>query len=93
VPKHNLHDCHMLEGAPHFVPWKCRLQNQLQEVEQSYLVEKEGVLPTYPKDLAKHNRKLIKEKQIVLDSVENHLIPHITKKKMNREMHIALVTL
>jgi hypothetical protein len=52
----------MLEGASNFVPWKCRLQNLLEEVELWYLVEKEVVLPTDPKELAEHNRKLVKVK-------------------------------
>jgi hypothetical protein len=93
MTNHSVQDCHMLKDASNFVPWKCKVQNLLEEVELWFLVEKEVVLPTNPKDLAKHNRKSIKAKQIILDLVKDHLIPHIAEKKTTKEMQIALVTL
>jgi hypothetical protein len=65
----------------------------LEEVELWYLVEKDVVLTIDPKDLAKHTRKLVKEKCIILDLVKDHLIPHIAEKKMAKDMSDALVTL
>lgn len=55
---------------------KMLLKNLLKEVEQRYLVDKDR--PSIdPKDLAKHIKKSSKEKQIVLDSMKDHLIPRI----------------
>lgn len=45
------------------------------------------MLPTNPKDLAKHTRKLVKVKQILLDLVKDHLIPHIADRKMAKNMY------
>jgi hypothetical protein len=61
------------------VLWKCRLQNLLEVVNLWYLVE-EVKPPTDPKDLAKYNKNAVNTKQILLDSVKDHLIPHITSK-------------
>jgi hypothetical protein len=53
----------------------------------------EVVLPTDIKDLAEHNRKLVKVKGIIMNLVNDHLIPCIVEKKMTRKMHTTLVTL
>jgi hypothetical protein len=42
-------------------------------------IEASPTAPT-PKDSAEHN-KVAKEKQIILDSLKNHLMLHIAKKK------------
>jgi hypothetical protein len=62
MTNHSLQDCNMLEGASNFVPWKCRLQNLLEELELWYLMGQEVVLPIDTEDLVEHNRKSIEEK-------------------------------
>jgi hypothetical protein len=47
--------------------------------------------PTYPQQLAK--KREVKAKQTILNSIEDHLIPHISKKKMVKEIFNALVSL
>lgn len=78
MTSHDLRDCHMLEGASNFDPWKCTLQILLEEVDLWYLVGKDMVLPIDPKNLAKHTRKSIKVKQI---------------KKMAKDMYDDMITL
>jgi hypothetical protein len=48
--------------------------------------------PTYLQQLAAHNKKEVKAKQMTLDGIKDHLIPHISKKTMN-EILDALVSL
>jgi hypothetical protein len=43
--------------------------------------------------LAAHKKKEVKAKQVLLDSVKDHLIPHISEKKTAKEMYDALVGL
>jgi hypothetical protein len=69
------------------------LQNLLEEVELWYFVDTEVAPPIDLKDLVEHTKKSIKVKQIILDMVKDHLIPHITKKKMVKEMFDAMVML
>ena len=59
----SLQHCHT-EGNSNFVLLKCMLQNLLEEVELAYLVEREVVFPTDPKQLAEQNRKLVKAEKI-----------------------------
>jgi hypothetical protein len=43
--------------------------------------------------LATHKKKKVKAKQMIMDVVKDHLIPHISKKKIAKEMFDALVGL
>jgi hypothetical protein len=38
-------------------------------------------------------KKMAKMKRVILDSVKNHLIPHISRKTMRKGMFDALVTI
>jgi hypothetical protein len=39
-----------------------------------------------------HNKKVVNAKQILLDSMNDHLIPHFAKKKTAKDMYDALGT-
>jgi enterochelin esterase-like enzyme len=43
--------------------------------------------------LATHRKREVKAKRVLLDSVKDHLIPHISKKKTTKDMYDALVGL
>jgi len=43
--------------------------------------------------LAAHDKNEIKVERVILDSVKDHLIPHLSEKKTNKEMFDALVGL
>jgi hypothetical protein len=64
----------------------------LEEVDLWCFVEAKVTTPIDPMQLAKHNKKVAKAKRIILDSVKDHLIPHITEKK-SKDMYDALITL
>ena len=68
-----------------------------------YLILKENELdkyiseevPTPEGDEANdiHNKNLVKAKRIIADSIEDHLIPHVSCLKTPKEMFDALTTL
>jgi hypothetical protein len=43
--------------------------------------------------LAAHKKKEVKVKQMIMDTIKDHLIPHISEKKTAKEMFDALVGL
>jgi hypothetical protein len=49
--------------------------------------------PMDPQELVVHKKKEVKAKQVFLESVNAHLIPHISEKKYSKEMYYALVSL
>jgi hypothetical protein len=56
-------------------------------------VDKVVVPPTDLTTLEAHEKKEIKVERVILDSVKDHLIPHLSKKKTTKEMFDALVGL
>jgi hypothetical protein len=56
-------------------------------------VDKVVVPSKNPTTLASHEKKEIKAKRVILDSAKDHLIPHLSKKNMTKEMFDALVGL
>jgi hypothetical protein len=88
-----LRECDKLDGASNFVPWKLRLQILMEEVDLWEHVEKEIPEPTDPTQLATHRKKEAKVKRIILDSMKDHFIPHISDKKSGKSMFDALVKL
>jgi hypothetical protein len=44
-------------------------------------------------ELATYKKKEVKTKRVLLDSVKDHLIPHISEKKTTKQMYDALVGL
>ena len=55
-------------------------------------VKRMTTVPTDLGKMAKHNKKAVKVKRIVLDSIKDKLIPHIAEKS-TRDMYDALITL
>jgi hypothetical protein len=43
--------------------------------------------------LVAHNKRVVKAKWMILDAINDHLIPHVSKKKTMKEMFDALVSL
>jgi hypothetical protein len=65
----------------------------LKEYDIWELVDKVVVPPTDPTNLEAHNKKEIKVERVLLDSVKDHLIPHLSEKKTTKEMFDAFVGL
>jgi hypothetical protein len=82
-----------LEGETNFWAWKARILLLLEENDLKEYVEGVVPSPTDPQELATHKKKEVKAKRVLLESVKDHLIPHISEKKSAKEMYDALVGL
>ena len=82
-----------IEGAENFWAWKYRISLVLEENElDSYINEK---VPVLEGDEAKalHKKKLVKDKRIIVDSIKDHLIPHVSSLKTHKAMFDAFTKL
>ena len=75
-----------LEGASNFSPWREQIISVLEENEIWDFCEHTHVAPTDPTQLVAHKKNGVKARRIMLDRVKDHIIPHLSKKKMNKEM-------
>jgi hypothetical protein len=82
-----------LEGATNFRAWKARILLLLEENDLKDYVEMVIPDPNDAQELAAHKKKEVKAKWVLLDSVKDHLIPHISEKKTTKDMYDALVGL
>ena len=82
-----------LEGETNFRAWKARILLLLEENDLKGYVEFLVVDPTYPQELVAHKKKEVMAKRVLLDSMKDHLIPHISKKTEAKNMYDALVAL
>jgi hypothetical protein len=64
----------------------------LKEYDLQELVEKLVVPPTNTQDLVVHQKE-IKYERVILDSMKDHLIPHLSENNMDKEIFYALVGL
>jgi hypothetical protein len=65
----------------------------LEEYDLKEYIEKVIPYPNDMRELATHRKKEVKAKWLLLDSVKDHLIPRISKKKTTKDMYDALVGL
>jgi hypothetical protein len=82
-----------LDGASNFLSWKVRVTLLLEENDLWDIVKDVVPSPTDPQQLAAHKKKEVKAKRMIMDAIKDHLIPHISEKKMTKEMFDALVSL
>jgi hypothetical protein len=82
-----------LDGASNFLSWKVRVTLLLEENDLWDIVKDVVATSTDLQDLAAHKKKEVKSKRMIMDAIKDHLIPHISKKKMVKEMFDALVGL
>ena len=67
-----------MDGGGNWTPWRARIVLLLEEYELWEIVETVVVVPTDPNLLAEFQKKNIKAKRIILDSVKDHIIPHVS---------------
>jgi hypothetical protein len=79
-----------MEGSGNFRSWKHRLQMILDESDLLELVTMGVPEPEEEEQKTKHKKNEKKEKRIVSDSVNDHLIPHISELQTSRQMYEAL---
>jgi hypothetical protein len=77
-----------LDGATNFQAWKARILFLLEEYVEMVIPD-----PKDAQELAAHKKREVKAKRVLLDSVKDHLIPHISKKKTAKDMYDALLGL
>ena len=82
-----------LEGAENFWAWKYRVLLILEEHDLENYVKEEVAKPKGDEDKAKHKKNMIKAKTIIVDSIKDHLIPHVSSLKTPKEMFDALARL
>jgi hypothetical protein len=82
-----------LDGALNFLSWNVKVTLFLEENDLWDIIKDIMTSPTYPQQLAAHTKREVKAKQMILDVIKHHLIPHISKKKIAKEMFDALVSL
>ena len=82
-----------LEGVDNFRAWKYRMLLILKENDLEKYVEEEVVEPEGDEAKAKHKRNMVKAKRISLDSIKDHLIPHVSSSKTPKQMFDALTKL
>ena len=82
-----------IEGANHF--WACKdrvllilEEHDLENYVQGEVAEQEG-----DEDKAKHKKNMVKAKNIIVDFIKDHLIPHVSSLKTPKEMFDALTSL
>jgi hypothetical protein len=69
-----------LDGASNFLSWKARVTLALKQYDLWELVDKAVVPPIGLQALANHEKE-IKIERVILDSMKDHLIPHLSEKK------------
>jgi hypothetical protein len=82
-----------LEGDTNFRTWKARIIFLLEENDLKDYNEKVIPDPNDAQKLAAHKKREVKAKRVLLDSVKDHLVPHIFEKKTAKDMYDALVGL
>jgi hypothetical protein len=65
-----------LDGGGNSTPWRARIVLLL-ESELWEIVEQTVTVPTDPILLAEFKKKNVRAKRIILDSVKDHIIPHV----------------
>ena len=81
-----------LDGGGNWTPWRARIVLLL-EYELWEIVETVAVVPTDPISLTEFKKKNIKAKRIILDSMKDHIIPHVAGRDYAFQMWESLSNL
>jgi hypothetical protein len=79
-----------LEGADNFRAWKYRVMLILEENDLENLVKEEVLEPEGDEAKAKHKKDMVRAKRIIVDSIKDHLIPHVSSLTTPKQMFDAL---
>jgi len=82
-----------LDGATNFRSWKTRILLVLEENDLQDHVKEIIPWPEGFGEKAKHKKNDAKSRRILIDSIKDHLIPHVAELKTAEEMYDALVGL
>jgi 2-phosphoglycerate kinase len=84
---------HLLEGASNFLPWKARIMFFLKENGLWSHANTTVTTPIDTVEMAKHEAKQAKAMWMILDSMRDHLVPHLSEKKSANVMFLTLTNL
>jgi hypothetical protein len=79
-----------LDGSSNFSSWKSRLQITLEEDDLLSLIEKTLLETTTDEEKVDWKADDVKARKIIIYSVRDHLLPHISTLKTTYEMYDAL---
>ena len=82
-----------LEGDDNFRAWKYKVSLVLEENELDTYISGEVLVPEGDEAKDLHKNKLVKAKRIIVDSIKDHLIPHVSSLKIPKEMLDSLTKL
>jgi hypothetical protein len=79
-----------LEGVDNFRAWKYKVMLILEENDLEDFVKEE--VPEHNEDEAKamYKKNLVKAKRIIVDSIKDHLIPHVSSLTTPKQIFDAL---
>ena len=89
---HGLRDQDRLDGLSNFSVWKERTLIVLEAYNLRDHVEQTLATPTDPNLLRKHKEVVGHAKRLILDSIKDHIVPHVAEKKTTNEMWKALTS-
>ena len=84
---------HRLDGGGNWVPCRARIVLLLEECELWEIVESMVNLPIDPIQLVELKKKSVKAERIILDSVKDHIIPHVSGRDYTYHMWESLSNL
>jgi len=82
-----------LVGVANFLAWKKRTGLNLKEQEVIEHVKKKIVVPTNTQELAKYNNNEVRAKKILIESINDFLIPYVAKLETTKEIYDKLIDL
>ena len=82
-----------LEGADNFQAWKYKISLVLEENELDTYINEEVPVPKGDEAKALNKKNLVKAKRIIVDSIKEYLIPHVSSLKTPKEMFDSLTKL
>ena len=82
-----------LSEAENFRAWKYRISLILEENELDTYINEEVPVPEGDKAKALHKKNLVKAKNIIVDSIMDHLVPQVYSIKSLKEMFDSLTKL
>ena len=88
---HRLDD--KLGEGENFRAWKYRISLILEENELDTYISGEVPVPEGDEVKALHKKNLVEAKRIIVDSIKDHLIPHVSSLKTPKEMFGSLTKL
>ena len=79
-----------IECVDNILAWKYRVMLNLEENDLEDFVKEEVLEPKEDVAKAKYKKSLFKAKRIIVDSIKDHLIPHVSSLTTPKQMFDAL---